>query len=119
MRTARQTAILLALVLKRSGQTRARLSSKTVKLLARRDHLRSAFVVNLVAELAEYGWLLSETSIGGFGAIQFKALEGAKAVTAEQFLTELERRALSQGNVTPEDFEPEIKLHEEDTLNFE
>lgn len=90
MRTAYQAAILLAVILNRSEQTRARVSAKTIKQLAIRTNLRSAFVVDLTVELAEFGWVLCELPSGGFGAIQSKALESAKAVTTK-LLTDDER----------------------------
>jgi hypothetical protein len=97
MRTAKETAALLAVILNRSEQTRARISSKTIKLLGSRMNLRSAFVVEIVDALAEYDWILFELAAGGYGAVQAKALEAAKSVTARRMLTDEERRALRRG----------------------
>lgn len=119
MRTVQQTALLLAVILKRSGQNRARVSAKTIKLLAVRQHLRSAFVVELVRELAEFGWIFFEISSGGYGAVQSKTLEAAKTVTAKRFLDDGERRELRQGRIAPEAFENEVKPSEEDTPDDE
>jgi len=106
-RSAKQTACLLAVILNRSDQTRARVSAKTIKLLAVRQNLRSAFVVELIDALAEYNWILFELSSGGYGAVKATALEAAKAVTAKRWLTDEERKALSRGEVDFADFEKE------------
>lgn len=119
MRTARETAILLAVILKRSERSRARVSVKTIKLLAIRQNLRSAFVVEVVAELAEFGWILFEIASGGFGAIQAKTLEAAKSVTAKRLLTDDERRALRHDNIDWTVFEVELKPQQEDTIDDE
>ncbi len=97
MRTATETAILLAVILNRSGQTRARVSAKTIKIFAIRQNLRSAFVIEVTDALAEYSWILFEISSGGYGAVQAKTLEAAKPVTAKRYLTDVERRALKRG----------------------
>ena len=97
MRTAAETAILLAVILKRSGQTRARVSAKTVKFYATRRRLRSAFIVEVIDALAEFSWILFEISSGGFGAVHAKTLEAAKPVTGKRWLTDDERRALRRG----------------------
>src|SRR5690606_16820080 len=94
LRTPGETAIILALVLKRSGQNRARLSAKTIKLAGGRKNLRGAFVVELADALAEYGWTISELDIGGFGVIRTKSLEAAKAVAIRSKLSAKERLAL-------------------------
>lgn len=120
MRTAYETATLLAVILNRSEQNRARVSSKTVKLLANRQNLRSAFVVEVIAELAEFGWILFEIASGGFGAVQAKTLEAAKPVTAKRLLTDDERRALRRNAVDWATFEREAKpQQEEDTADDE
>lgn len=97
-RTVEQSAQLVAVVLNRSAQSRARLSAKTIKLLARRSHLRSAFVVDLTTMLADrHEWIMFELASGGFGAVQSRALEAAKPVTAKRLFTERERRDLRLG----------------------
>ena len=119
MITAHQTAILLAVILNRSEQSRARVSAKTIKLLAIRRNLRSAFVLELITEIAEFGWILFEISSGGFGAVQAKTLEAAKPVTAKRFLTDEERRDLRQGTITPETFERYLKSSDEEAVDEE
>jgi hypothetical protein len=107
-RTARETACVLAVILKRSGQTRARISALTVKNLALRETLRFAFVYDVTTALAtDYGWIMFELSSGGYGAVQATALEAAKTVTAKRFLTDDERKKLSRESVDLADFEKE------------
>ncbi|MDR3557147.1 MAG: hypothetical protein P4L55_20530 [Syntrophobacteraceae bacterium] len=96
MRSIEQTAILLAAILNRSKQTRARVSAKTIKILGRRKHLRRAFVAELTDALAEYYWILFEIDSGGYGAVQTKTLEAAKPVTAKRWLLDEERRDLKR-----------------------
>lgn len=70
-----------------------------IKILSRRAHLRSAFVVELTATLADrHEWIMFELAIGGYGAVQAKALEAAKSVTAKRWLTNEERKALRTGD---------------------
>lgn len=93
MHTAQQTAVLLAVVLNRSGQNRARVSSKTIKLLGQRHNLRSAFFTLVAEALLEYGWALIEIP-GGYSASKLSTLSAAKAVTAKNLLTDAERKAV-------------------------
>lgn len=112
-RSARDTAILLAVILKRSGQTRARISAKTLKLLGRRQNLRSAFVVEITTALADYDWVLFELASGGYGAVQAKALEAAKAVTGVRFLNAEERSALRENDDLIPTLEEEMESDED------
>lgn len=107
-RTPYETACILAVILKRSGQARARVSSKTIRLISGRVHLRSAFVVELIGVLADrFDWILFELAIGGYGAIQSKSVEAAKPVTAKRWLTDDERKAFRRGDTSFADFELE------------
>lgn len=113
MRSAQQAAILLALILNRSGQPRARVSAKTIKFVGDRRHLRTAFLAQLTDLLAEFSWTLSEIDSGGYAAIRTKALEAAKPATAKRWLTEDERRALKNGKAKWADLEKEATLSQE------
>jgi hypothetical protein len=106
-RTPRQTAAVLATILKRSEQTRARVSAKTIRFIGKRQNLRSAFIVELVDALAEYDWILFELATGGYGAVHAKALEAAKSVTAKRRLTDDEYKELKRGTVDFAAFEKE------------
>lgn len=115
-RTADETAKLLAAILNRSGQNRARVSAKTIKYLAKRETLRSAFVEELKEILPDYFWVICEIESGGYGAIKAKLLEAAKPVTAKKWLGDNERRELRKGSfdfsaldseITPEEDAPD------------
>lgn len=107
-RTAEDTACILTVMLNRSSQTRARVSAKTIKKVANRTQLRSAFVVELSDALAtEYDWILFELASGGYGAVQAKALEAAKSVTGLRWLTAAERKSITRGTVNMEAFRTE------------
>ena len=117
MRTAQQAAILLVAILKRSGQLRARLSAKTIRLLADRRHLRVAFVNELADALAEYSWTFCEINSGGYAVIRTKSLEAAKAATAKRWLTDEEREQLKRGSVKWSRFEREAASQEEEPIS--
>lgn len=86
MRTTEDTALLVKLLLYRSDQKRARISEKTIKLLARRQRLKAGFVRDLQDRLDDAGLMLVELSSGGFGLITSASLEGAPTVTAKKYL---------------------------------
>lgn len=87
MRSAEETAILLALMFKNSQLNRIRISQKTLKLLAYRFRLRSAFVLSVTEALSSnYGLYLIELDTGSFGIIPAKSLEAAKTATARKYL---------------------------------
>lgn len=87
-RTAEQTALLIALLLKRGGGTRARVSENTIRKVAKRRHLRWAFKDQLTKELDDLGLLLVEIDRGGFGLQRYSALDGAPALTAKRYLAD-------------------------------
>lgn len=98
MNTPRETAILVVLIIVRAGQTRARISNKTIKTLGRRRRLRAAFITALADEMAELGWSLIEL-VEGFAAIRSSTLEAAKVVTQRRQLSDEERRSLRRGTL--------------------
>lgn len=87
-RTPEQAAILVALLLKRSGHRRARISENTIRLLSKRHTLRDAFKSRLTAELDDLGIHLVELQRGGFGAIFVSALDGAPSITTKRVMPE-------------------------------
>lgn len=90
LRTAEETATLIALIFERSGQARIRISQKTIKFLGYRYKLRSAFVVSVTEALSSYYDItMLELDTGAFGLIRTSSLEGAKAFTAKRMLEEL------------------------------
>jgi hypothetical protein len=93
---AEQTAVLLASLLHRSEERRARVSERTVRILSRRRTLRDAFKDSLRAELDDVGIHLVQLERGGFGLIPITALDGARAITAKKYLPD-ELKKLRKG----------------------
>jgi hypothetical protein len=87
-RTADQAAILIAILLKRSGMKRARISEATIRRLSRRRHLRRSFLGMLEAHVTDYGITMSELDTGGYGLIPSAALSGAPAISAKKYMIE-------------------------------
>jgi hypothetical protein len=87
-RSAEQTAVLVATLLKRSEQRRARVSENTIRVLSKRRTLRDAFKARLRAELDDIGIHLVQLERGGFGVIPINALDGAPAITAKRYLAD-------------------------------
>ncbi|MBI2218587.1 MAG: hypothetical protein HYU51_14960 [Candidatus Rokubacteria bacterium] len=87
MRTAEETAILTALLLKRANEKRARVSTKTIRRLSQRRTIRRAFLDMLEQHLDDLGVILIELDRGGYGLIAASTLDGARAVTAKKFLS--------------------------------
>jgi hypothetical protein len=88
MRTAEQTALLIALLFKRSEQCQARLNMDTVRSLSRRRHIRSAFVTMLAGYLEDLGLILMEIDGDGYGLLASNVLAGAPTVTAKKYLAD-------------------------------
>lgn len=117
--SAAQTARILAEILERSGQARARVSRTTLQLIARRHSLRSTFIIQIIDELSSHGWLLAELDAGGFGAIRIKSLEAAKTVTAKRVLTGGEFLMVKNGKSFQEIFGDKIPQDESDVIDDE
>lgn len=96
-RSTEQTAVLVATLLKRSGQRRARISDKTIRVLSKRRTLRDAFKERLSAELDDIGIHLVQLQRGGFGVIPINALDGAPTITAKKYLSD-ELKRLKKGD---------------------
>jgi hypothetical protein len=88
MRTIEQTAILVAVLLKRAEAKRARVSDKTIRVLSKRKTLRVVFLSELVAALDDLGVHMVELERGGFGLIPISALDGAPSILAKNYLSE-------------------------------
>lgn len=105
-RTPEDTALLVALLLKRAGGTRGRVSENTIRKLAKRRHLRWAFKESLIKELDDLGLMLVEIDRGGFGLQRHSTLNGAPAVTAKRYLAEdlkkLERESIDMDDIRGE-----------------
>lgn len=122
MRTRYQTALLLAILVKRSGERRVRVSAKTLKMLSGRKQLRSSFVVDVVEYLqGDFGLCMTELDSGGFGLIYAKSLEAAKAALGSKLLNQDELAALKgKAEWKWDDLEGEIaELDQDDEDNDE
>ena len=97
LRDAKEVALLLAVIFKRSGVARARVSDKTLKLLGYREKLRGSFAEWIKEHLADLGMAFIELETGGYGLMPSKALEAAKAITAKKWMTEEELDRLKNG----------------------
>lgn len=96
MRSIEHTALLIAVMFHRSAERRARLSAKTLRVIAMRKTLRISFVGAVIDALQrDHGICMTELDAGGFGLIYFKALEAAKSVTSKKFLPNLPHRQLT------------------------
>lgn len=108
MRTAKETALLVALLYKRANKTRARISNKTILKLSKREkYLRTAFIELLSAEMDDLGLVLVELERGGFGLIPITALNGAPAITANKFLKD-DLKKLSNQQIDFDDIQTEL-----------
>lgn len=86
MRTRQETAILLAVLFRRSGLARVRVSETTIRLLSDRRLLKSSFIADVNDRLADYGIYLIELDTGGYALISAKSLEGAKTATVKRLM---------------------------------
>jgi hypothetical protein len=111
--SAKQVALLIAVLLKRAAKTRARVSEKTVKALAGRTTLRSAFTTDLRAWLEDFGVLLVQLDRGGFALVTTAALEGAPTVLAKDFV-HVERRELMAGTLQENALLAELGIADEE-----
>jgi len=98
MRTAEESAILLAYLLKRSGETRVRVSEKTIRKVAQRSYIRTAFVDMLSLHLEDLGLNIMQLERGGYGLIRASVLEGAPTVTAKSLLQDVLRELKKNKN---------------------
>ncbi len=107
-RTAEETALLIALLLKRSNQKRARISIPTIRRLAKRRHIRGAFIEMLTLHLGDLGVVLVELDRGGYGLIPSDILNGAPAITAKKYLKD-ELADLRKGFISFESIKNELE----------
>lgn len=80
-------ALRLAVLLKRSGKTRGRVSDKTMRLLAGRPkQLRVPLIARIRDRLDDLGISLMGLDRGGFALVASAALEGAPPMTAKSIM---------------------------------
>jgi hypothetical protein len=113
-RTSETVAILLAVMLLRSGKTRGRISDKTMRLLAQRKKLRGAFEAEIRDWLDYYEIVLLSLDRGGWALVAKSALDGAPPMTAAT-LVKAELLALKKGTLDAAALIKEIGFDAEDT----
>ncbi|GGX23289.1 hypothetical protein [Undibacterium macrobrachii] len=111
--SSKQVALIIAVLFKRSEKTRARVSEKTIKSLARRTTLRSAFTSDLRCWLEDFGILLVQLDRGGFALVTIAALEGAPTILAKNYVKE-ERKALASGTLNEDTLFEELGITSEE-----
>lgn len=84
-RTSYQAALLLALLFKQAAGSRARFSEQTVKRVAQRQRLKSAFVSSLREKLDDLGFAFLEID-RGYAMVPLAALNGAPPITVAKFM---------------------------------
>ena len=109
-KTSAETAILIAIISKRSGQSRIRISGKTLRFVSGRTTLRSAFLVEVIDKLADMSLTMSELDNGSFGIIETKILEGAKSFTARKMFNEAEIKKIKKNSIDFAPLETELEL---------
>jgi len=98
--SAEETAALVSLIVHRSGQSRVRVSTKTLKVLSRRERFQARFAEAVRYELeVDHRLIMFELDSGGYAIVTAKAGEAGKAVTGKNYLSEQERRNIRKGKV--------------------
>ncbi len=84
-------ALRLAVLLKRTEKTRARVSDRTLRILSGRTTLRDAFVISIRSTLEEYGVVAVRLDRGGFALIATSALEGAPPALVKNLMPDFKK----------------------------
>jgi hypothetical protein len=86
LRSPHEAAILLAVLFRRSGQKRGRLSQSTVKLAGDRLRLKGAYLEAVQDHLEKFGLVLIDLPNGGLAIWPTSTLEGAPAITFKRYM---------------------------------
>jgi len=113
-RTAEETAVLIALLRKRSDKKRARISEKTIRVLSKRRFPRGAFLEDLNKQLDDLGLHMVELQRGGFGMISISALSGAPTILAKRYLSD-DLQKLKQDAGAMDEFRAEVERSDEES----
>jgi hypothetical protein len=97
-RSVEETAVILAVIFKRSGLGEARMSDQTIRMVSGRKRLEGSFRQNLKDELGEYGLEIVRFDAGDQALIRVSALEAASTVTATETLKLEEMEAIRAGD---------------------
>ena len=113
--TVTTVAARIAVIFKRHGKTRARISDKTLRIISGRSTIREAFLSMLRSELEEFGICAIQLDRGGFALVSISALDGAPSITVKRYMPDFmdfsERQLLAE--IEP-DFEESLNPEEED-----
>ena len=90
-------ALNVAVLLKRSGKTRARISDKTIRLFSKRKKLHDVFRIDVRRALEDLGVMAIPLDRGGYAVIAGSALEGAPPITAKQYMSD--RKTLTEDDL--------------------
>jgi hypothetical protein len=97
-RSVEETAVILAVIFKRSRLGEARMSDQTIRMVSGRKRLEGSFRQNLKDELGEYGLEIVRFDAGDQALIRVSALEAAGTVTATETLKPEEMEAIRAGD---------------------
>jgi hypothetical protein len=78
-----ETLSLIAKLVEKNGESRGRISNKSICKISRRPRLRAKFIHDLIVNANDYGLCMGELDAGGFGFIKTAALEGARIIGAD------------------------------------
>lgn len=88
-------ALRIALLFKRFGKTRARITDKTFRMLSERVTIRDVFSADVRNKLEDLGISATQLARGGFSLITISALDGAPPITVKKYLAETPWKSLS------------------------
>lgn len=89
--TPETVALRLAVLLKRSEKTRARVSEKTLRILAGRSTLRDSLVGSVRDALEDLGVVSVRLERGGYALVASSALEGAPIALSKNLMPEFKK----------------------------
>ncbi|WP_338679966.1 hypothetical protein OPV09_27370 [Janthinobacterium sp. TB1-E2] len=93
-----EVALMIIVLLVRSGEKRGRISKKTLQLVSKRSVIRASFVVKLQSIMDDYGYIFTEIDGGGYGIMPSQSLRAAKAITVKNHCNdEVLRRQIHKG----------------------
>lgn len=105
-RSDKETALLIALMFKKSGLKRARISDNTLRYISNRSTIRTVFRESVREWLDDLGLIYIEIP-RGYALLPIDALSGAPPVTAKKYLLD-DLKALESGDLNFEDIEDEL-----------
>lgn len=107
-RSPNETAILLALMLHRSGKSRARVSKRTLEVISKRERIHASFVGLIRSALDDLDVVLLESNRGGYAMVTREALDGAPPISSSIIANDL--KALRREEVDYETFLEELGM---------